>query len=66
VNLICGILVFLKWDNVRYYNYLNEEKFTWERVAEICGYSEQYCKQDIRNKALESIAIAIFGVEAAS
>lgn len=46
--------------------YLNEERFTWEEVAQRCGYSEQHCKQYIKEKALEAIAIAIFGLEAAS
>lgn len=39
--------------------YLSKEKLTWKQIANVVGYSEDYCRKGIKTKAINKIIIAI-------
>lgn len=44
--------------------YLSDEKLTWRQIGEIVHYHPDYCKKQVRARAIQKIAVALFGKEA--
>lgn len=41
--------------------YMNEEKITWQQVADIVKSTDAYCRNKINPRALKDLSIALFG-----
>lgn len=39
--------------------YLSKEKLTWKQIANVVGYSEDYCRQEIKARAINKIMSTI-------
>jgi hypothetical protein len=44
--------------------YFSDERLTWKQIADIVRYDPDYCRKQVRSRAIQKIAVAIFGTEA--
>lgn len=44
--------------------YISEEQLTWRQIADIVKYNTDYCRKEVRNRAIQSLSVAIFGQDA--
>lgn len=44
--------------------YFSDEQLTWRQIGDIVKYDPDYCRKEVRNRAINKIAVAIFGQEA--
>ena len=44
--------------------YMSEESLSWVQIAERVGYSVDHCKGKVRRKAVERVAVAVYGLKA--
>lgn len=44
--------------------YFSDEQLTWRQIGDIVKYDPDYCRKEVRNRAINKIAVAIFGQDA--
>lgn len=50
-------------DKVIRLKYMNDESLSWKQIADSLGYCPDHVSGKLRNRAVEKIKIAIFGIE---